>query len=163
APPGRVGPARPAGKHEFVLRFRAPLDGETVVDDAVKGRVVFQNAELDDLVILRTDGTPVYNFCVVVDDVDMRITDVIRGDDHLANTPNHVQLSHALHPPLPRFAHIPLILGTDKTRLAKRHGATAVTAYREMGYLPDAMVNYLARLGWSHGDQELFTRAELIE
>lgn len=155
--------APPAGKHDHVVRFRGPIDGETVVDDAVKGRVVFQNAELDDIVILRTDGTPVYNFCVVVDDTDMRITDVIRGDDHLANTPKQVLLYRALDAPLPRFAHIPLILGTDKTRLSKRHGATAVTAYREMGYLPDAMVNYLARLGWSHGDQELFSRAELIE
>jgi glutamyl-tRNA synthetase len=155
--------APPAGRNEFIVRFRGPTDGETVVDDAVKGRVVFQNAELDDLVILRTDGTPVYNFCVVVDDVDMRITDVIRGDDHLANTPKQVLLYQALDAPLPRFAHIPLILGTDKTRLSKRHGATAVTAYREMGYLPDAVVNYLARLGWSHGDQELFSRAELIE
>ena len=153
----------PTGRREFVIRYRGPIDGETVVDDAVKGRVVFQNAELDDLVILRTDGTPVYNFCVVVDDADMRITDVIRGDDHLANTPKQVLLYQALDVPLPRFAHIPLILGTDKTRLSKRHGATAVTAYREMGYLPDAVVNYLARLGWSHGDQELFTRAELIE
>jgi len=152
----------PAPDEPFVLRFRTPLTGETVIDDQVKGTVVFQHTELDDFVILRSDGTPVYNFCVVVDDVDMAITHVIRGDDHLANTPRQVLLYHALGAPLPLFAHVPLILGPDRTRLSKRHGATSVMAYQELGYLPEALVNYLARLGWSHGDQELFTRDELV-
>ena len=157
----RSGP--PAGRTSFVVRFKAPLEGDTVVDDGVKGRIVFQNAELDDFVILRSDGTAVYNFCVVVDDVDMRITDVIRGDDHLSNTARQALLYGALGAPLPRFAHIPMILGPDRTKLSKRHGAASVLEYREQGYLSDALVNYLARLGWSHGDQELFTRRELIE
>jgi glutamyl-tRNA synthetase len=152
----------PDARSSFVLRFRTPTDGETVVDDLVKGPVLFRNADLDDFIIVRSDGTPVYNFCVVVDDIDMRITHVIRGDDHLANTPRQVLLYRALGAELPRFAHVPLILGLDKARLSKRHGATSVMAYRDMGYLPDALVNYLARLGWSHGDQELFTRDELI-
>lgn len=155
--------APPAGRTSSVLRFRTPVEGETVVDDEVKGRVVFQNTELDDFVIQRSDGSPIYNFCVVVDDVDMRMTHVIRGDDHLANTPRQILLYRALDAPLPRFAHIPLILGLDKARLSKRHGATSVMQYHDEGYLPDAMVNFLARLGWSHGDQELFTRVELIE
>ena len=155
--------APPAGRTSAVVRFKAPLDGETVVDDLVKGRVVFQNAELDDFVILRSDGTPIYNFCVVVDDVDMRISHVIRGDDHLTNTPRQVLLYQALDAALPRFAHIPMILGADKAKLSKRHGAASVLEYRDQGYLPDALVNYLARLGWSFGDQELFTRRELIE
>ena len=146
----------------FVLRFRTPLTGQTVIDDQVKGPVVFQHADLDDFVILRSDGTPIYNFCVVVDDVDMTISHVIRGDDHLANTPRQVLLYQTLGAPLPVFAHVPLILGLDKTRLSKRHGATSVMAYQELGYLPEALVNYLARLGWSHGDQELFTREELV-
>jgi glutamyl-tRNA synthetase len=145
-----------------VLRFKAPLDGSIHVDDLVKGPVIFQVAELDDFVIARSDGTPVYNFCVVVDDVDMAITHVIRGDDHLTNTPRQILLYEALGAPLPRFAHLPMILGADKTRLSKRHGATSVTSYRDLGHLPDAVVNYLARLGWSHGDQEIFTRAELV-
>ena len=153
----------PTGRSTFTLRFRTPLDGETVVDDQVKGRVVFQNAELDDFIVVRSDGTPVYNFCAVVDDVDMGITDLIRGDDHLANTPRQALLYRAFGAAPPRFAHIPLILGLDKARLSKRHGATSVLAYRDMGYLPDALVNYLARLGWSHGDQELFSRADLIQ
>jgi glutamyl-tRNA synthetase len=153
----------PAGRNAFTLRFRTPLDGETVVDDQVKGRVVFQNAELDDFIIARSDGSTVYNFCVVVDDIDMAITHIIRGDDHLANTPRQVLLYAALDATPPVFAHVPLILGLDKTRLSKRHGATSVMAYRDLGYVPDALVNYLARLGWSHGDQELFTRAELVE
>jgi len=154
--------AAPGGRDAFVLRFRTPLEGETVVDDRVKGRVVFRNAELDDFVIARTDGSPVYNFCVVVDDIEMRITHVIRGDDHLANTPRQALLYQAFGATPPVFAHVPLILGLDKSRLSKRHGATSVTAYRDMGYLPDALVSYLARLGWSHGDQELFTMDELI-
>lgn len=156
-PPGG-GAGRP-----HTVRFRGPKEGETAVDDIVKGRVVFQNAELDDVIILRTDGTPTYNFCVVVDDVEMRITHVLRGDDHLANTPRQMLMYQALGAPLPAFGHVPLILGPDKARLSKRHGAMAVTAYRELGFLPDAVCNYLVRLGWSHGDQEIFTRAELIE
>ncbi len=152
----------PAPDRPFVLRFRTPLAGETVIDDQVKGPVVFQHADLDDFVVLRSDATPVYNFCVVVDDVDMTITHVIRGDDHLANTPRQVLLYRAFGASLPVFAHVPLILGLDKTRLSKRHGATSVMAYQDLGYLPHALVNYLARLGWSHGDQELFTRDQLI-
>lgn len=151
-----------AGRHTFTIRFRTPLDGETVVDDQVKGRVVFRNAELDDFIIARSDGSPIYNFCVVVDDIDMRISHIIRGDDHLANTPRQILLYQALGATPPVFAHVPLILGLDKARLSKRHGATSVTAYRDMGYVPTAMVSYLARLGWSHGDQELFTMGELI-
>jgi len=147
----------------YTVRFRSPDEGTTVVKDAVKGDVVFDNRELDDLIIARSDGTPTYNFCVVVDDIDMRITHIIRGDDHLSNTPRQIQLYEAFGHPLPQFAHVPLILGTDKARLSKRHGATSVTAYRDMGYLPEAVVNYLVRLGWSHGDQEIFSRAELIE
>ena len=144
------------------VRFRGPKDGATVIDDLVKGRVVFQNAELDDLIILRSDRTPTYNFCVVVDDAEMRISHVLRGDDHLANTPRQILLYQALGYDLPAFGHVPLILGPDKARLSKRHGAMAVTAYRDLGFLPEAVVNYLARLGWSHGDQEIFTRDELV-
>ncbi len=147
----------------YTVRFRSPREGTTLVDDAVKGEVAFDNGELDDLIIARSDGTPTYNFCVVVDDVDMRITHVIRGDDHLANTPRQALLYQALGYPTPQFAHVPLILGTDKARLSKRHGATSVMAYKDMGYFPEALVNYLVRLGWSHGDQEIFSRAELIE
>jgi glutamyl-tRNA synthetase len=153
----------PDGRASAVVRFKTPIDGETVVDDVVKGRMVFQNAELDDFVILRSDGTPIYNFCVVVDDVDMRITHVIRGTDHVANTPRQVLIYQALGARLPSFAHIPMILGPDKAKLSKRHGAASVLEYRDLGYFPDALVNYLARLGWSHGDQELFTRQELID
>jgi glutamyl-tRNA synthetase len=153
----------PPASRPAVLRFRTPLDGETVVDDLVKGRVVFQNSELDDFVVVRSDGSPMYNFCVVIDDHDMAITHVIRGDDLLASTPRQTLLYQALGATVPRFGHVPQILGLDKARLSKRHGATSVMSYAEQGYLPDAMVNYLARLGWSHGDQELFTRAELIE
>jgi len=145
-----------------VVRFKMPLEGQTVVDDLIKGRVTFENEQLDDLIILRSDGSPTYNFTVVVDDVEMRVTHVIRGDDHLNNTPKQIQLYNALGYPVPEFAHLPMILGSDKTRLSKRHGATSVMAYYEMGYLPDALVNYLARLGWSYGDQEIFSREELI-
>jgi glutamyl-tRNA synthetase len=147
----------------YTIRFRSPREGTTVVEDAVKGAVVFDNRELDDLIIARSDGTPTYNFCVVVDDIAMAITHIIRGDDHLANTPRQIQLYHALGHQPPQFAHVPLILGTDKARLSKRHGATSVMAYRDMGYFPEAVLNYLVRLGWSHGDQEIFTRHELIE
>jgi glutamyl-tRNA synthetase len=155
--------AAPAGRSSFVVRFKAPADGETVVDDLVKGRIAFRNAELDDFVILRSDATPIYNFCVVVDDIEMRISHVIRGDDHVNNTPRQLLVYEALGASIPRFAHIPMILGPDRAKLSKRHGAASVLEYRDQGYLPHAVVNYLARLGWSHGDQELFTRAELVE
>jgi glutamyl-tRNA synthetase len=145
------------------VRFKMPLEGQTIVDDLIRGKVVFENEQLDDLIILRSDGTPTYNLTVVVDDVDMKITHVIRGDDHLNNTPKQIQLYNALGYPAPKFAHLPMILGSDKTRLSKRHGATSVMAYYEMGYMPDALVNYLVRLGWSHGDKEVFSREELIE
>jgi len=147
----------------FTVRFRSPGQGSTTVKDLIKGDVVFDNRELDDLIIARSDGTPTYNFCVVIDDIDMRISHIIRGDDHLSNTPRQIQLYEALGHELPQFAHVPLILGTDKARLSKRHGATSVMAYRDMGYFSEAVVNYLVRLAWSHGDQEIFTRQELIE
>jgi glutamyl-tRNA synthetase len=145
------------------VRFKIPLEGQTIVDDLIRGTVVFENNQLDDLIILRSDGTPTYNFTVVVDDVDMKITHVIRGDDHLNNTPKQIHIYKALGYNIPKFAHLPMILGSDKTRLSKRHGATSVMAYYEMGYLPDALVNYLVRLGWSYGDQEVFSREELIK
>ena len=148
---------------DVALRFKAPQAGETVVEDLIKGQVVFENSLLDDLIILRSNGVPTYNFSVVVDDALMGITHVIRGDDHLTNTPRQLPIFHALGYAVPQFGHLPMILGTDKARLSKRHGATSILAYKEMGYLPEAMVNYLARLGWSHGDQEIFTRQELIE
>jgi glutamyl-tRNA synthetase len=147
----------------FVVRFRAPLEGTTAFDDLIKGRISFQNEELDDLIIQRTDGTPTYNFTVVIDDVSMGITTVIRGDDHVNNTPRQILLYEALGCPVPKFAHVPMILGADKSRLSKRHGATSVMAYRDMGFLPEAMVNYLVRLGWSHGDEEIFTLDDLID
>jgi len=140
-----------------------PQEGETAVDDMIKGQTVFENSQLDDLIITRSDGTPTYNFTVVVDDVDMNITHVIRGDDHLNNTPKQIHIYKALGYDVPSFAHLPMILGSDKTRLSKRHGATSVLAYRDMGYLPQALVNYLVRLGWSYGDQEVFTMDELIQ
>ncbi|CAH2029832.1 glutamate--tRNA ligase [Trichlorobacter ammonificans] len=146
-----------------VIRFRAPEEGETAFNDLIKGRIVFPNAELDDLIISRTDGTPTYNFCVVIDDALMRISHVIRGDDHVNNTPRQIQLYEALGYPVPLFAHVPMILGSDKARLSKRHGATSVIAYRDMGYLPEALNNYLVRLGWSHGDDEIFSRDEMVE
>lgn len=147
----------------YALRFMAPVEGETVVPDLIKGMVHFDNRELDDLIVIRSDGTPTYNLCAVVDDALMRITHVIRGEDHLTNTPKQIQLYRALGFEVPRFAHVPLIMGLDRSRLSKRHGATSVLAYRDMGYLPHALVNYLVRLGWSFGDQEIFTREELIE
>jgi glutamyl-tRNA synthetase len=145
------------------VRFKAPQEGITAFDDLIKGRISFNNEELDDLVIQRSDGTPTYNFTVVIDDATMDITTVIRGDDHINNTPRQILLYGALGYPVPSFAHVPMILGADKGRLSKRHGATSVMAYRDMGYLPEAMVNYLVRLGWSHGDQEIFSLEELIE
>ena len=150
-------------KKPYVVRFKAPQEGSVVVEDMLRGKVIFDIAELDDLIIQRTDGTPTYNFVVVVDDSEMGITHVIRGDDHLSNTPRQCLLYDALDFKRPRFSHISMILGQDKTRLSKRHGATSALAYRDMGYMPDAMINYLARLGWSHGDQEIFSREEMIE
>ena len=153
----------PISGRKPAVRFKMQKEGETIVDDLIKGKIVFENALLDDLIIMRSDGTPTYNFTVVVDDVDMNITHVIRGDDHLNNTPKQIHIYKALGYEVPLFAHLPMILGSDKTRLSKRHGATSVIAYKEMGYLPEALVNYLVRLGWSYGDQEVFTREELIE
>jgi glutamyl-tRNA synthetase len=145
-----------------VVRFKNPLTGEVVIDDVVHGRVVFQNSELDDLIIARSDGTPTYNFCVVVDDMDMQITHVIRGDDHLNNTPRQLNMLLALGQRPPAYAHLPMILGPDGTKLSKRHGAVSVLQYRDEGYLPEAVLNYLVRLGWSHGDQEFFSLEEMI-
>ncbi len=144
-----------------VVRFRNPQDGAVVVADAVHGDVTFQNAELDDLIIERSDGNPTYNFCVVVDDYDMNVTHVIRGDDHLNNTPRQMNMLRAMGVEPPVYAHLPMILGPDGTKLSKRHGVVSVLAYREEGYLPEALLNYLARLGWSHGDQEIFTLEEM--
>ena len=145
-----------------VVRFRNPTEGAVVVEDLVHGTVTFQNAELDDLIIARSDGTPTYNFCVVVDDMDMGVTHVIRGDDHLNNTPRQMNMLRALGAIPPVYAHVPMILGPDGAKLSKRHGAVSVLQYEEEGYLPDALLNYLVRLGWSHGDQEVFTREEMI-
>ena len=146
-----------------VVRFKNPMDGVTVVDDMVRGRVTFQNTELDDLIIARSDGTPTYNLTVVVDDWDMGITHVIRGDDHLNNTPRQINILKALGVEPPRYAHLPMILGPDGTKLSKRHGAVSVMQYRDEGFLPEALLNYLVRLGWSCGDREIFSLDELIE
>lgn len=148
---------------DTVVRFKAPLSGSTILEDVIKGNISFQNSELDDFIIQRSDGTPTYNFVVVVDDITMGINTVIRGDDHVNNTPKQILLYRALGSSLPIFGHVPMVLGSDRSRLSKRHGAMSVTAYRDMGYLPEALINYLVRLGWSHGDQEFFTRDELIE
>ena len=146
-----------------VVRFKNPLDGAVVVEDLIRGRVVFQNSELDDLIIARGDGSPTYNFTVVVDDMDMNITHVIRGDDHLNNTPRQMNMFMALGFTVPVYAHVPMILGADGARLSKRHGAVSVMQYRDDGYLPEALLNYLVRLGWSHGDQEVFSIDEMIK
>jgi glutamyl-tRNA synthetase len=146
-----------------VIRFMNPLDGDVTFNDLVKGPITISNAELDDLVLLREDGVPTYNFGVVVDDLDMNITHVIRGDDHVNNTPRQVNIFRALGAELPRFAHVPMILGSDGERLSKRHGAVSVMQYSEDGYLPEALVNYLARLGWSHRDEEMFGVAQFVE
>jgi len=146
-----------------VIRFKNPVEGAVIVKDVVHGDVRFANAELDDLVIARSDGTPTYNFCVVVDDSDMHITHVIRGDDHLNNTPRQINMLLALGATPPVYAHVPMILGADGAKLSKRHGAVSVLQYREEGFLPEALLNYLVRLGWSHGDQEVFSMAEMIE
>jgi glutamyl-tRNA synthetase len=145
-----------------VVRFRNPTGGAVIVEDLVHGPVTFQNLELDDLIIARSDGTPTYNFCVVVDDMDMGVTHVIRGDDHLNNTPRQMNMLLALGAKPPVYAHVPMILGPDGAKLSKRHGAVSVLQYEEEGYLPDALLNYLVRLGWSHGDQEIFTRAQMV-
>ncbi|MBC2714152.1 MAG: glutamate--tRNA ligase [Desulfobacteraceae bacterium] len=146
-----------------VVRFKAPLAGTTVIEDKIRGNIAFANTELDDFIIARSDGSPMYNLAVVVDDITMNINTIIRGDDHISNTPKQILLYQALGAKVPDFGHVPMVLGHDKSRLSKRHGAMSVTAYRDMGYHPDAMVNFLVRLGWSHGDQEFFTREELIE
>ncbi len=146
-----------------VVRLKAPLSGTTVVEDVIKGNIVFQNEELDDFILCRSDGIPTYNCAVVIDDMTMHVNTVIRGDDHVMNTPKQILIYKALDVPLPVFGHVPMVLGTDKSRFSKRHGAVSVSAYKDMGYLPDAMLNYLVRLGWSHGDQEFFTRQELID
>ncbi len=148
---------------EPVVRFRNPLNGEMVVDDLIHGRIVFQNTELDDLIIARADGTPTYNFCVVVDDMDMGITHVIRGDDHINNTPRQINILKALGVPVPQYGHVPMILAPNGQKLSKRTGAASVMEYRDLGYLPEAVLNYLVRLGWSHGDQEVFSLDEMIE
>ncbi len=147
----------------MVVRIKAPKTGATVVEDVVKGNTAFPNSELDDFIIQRSDGSPMYNLAVVVDDITMGINTIIRGDDHLVNTPKQILLYKALGAELPLFAHVPMVLGSDKARLSKRHGAMSVSEYRDMGFLPDAMLNYLVRLGWSFGDQEFFTRQDLIE
>jgi len=156
----RVDP--PEGK-PFVVRFRSPEQGVTEFTDRIKGKISFQNDELDDVIIQRSDGTPTYNFVVVVDDATMGMTLVLRGDDHINNTPRQILMYEALGYPVPEFGHVPMILGADKSRLSKRHGATSVMAYKDMGYLPEALVNYLVRLGWSFGDQEIFSLEELVE
>ena len=165
---GRWRPERAVGKTpppgvEPVVRFRNPDDGFAAFDDLVKGPIAVQNSELDDLVILRADGVPTYNFGVVVDDLDMNITHVIRGDDHVNNTPRQVNILRALGATLPHYGHVPMILGHDGERLSKRHGAVSVLQYRDDGYLPEALLNYLARLGWSHGDDEIFSVEQFIE
>jgi glutamyl-tRNA synthetase len=148
---------------DYIVRFKNPEDGVVTIDDLVKGKIVVANKELDDLVIARTDGSPTYNLTVVVDDMDMKVTHVIRGDDHINNTPRQMNILKALGAPLPLYAHLPMILGSDGARLSKRHGAVSVMQFRDDGYLPEALLNYLVRLGWSHGDQEVFTVDEMVE
>ena len=160
--PGKVLPPVPSGVQP-VLRFMTPSTGSVVWDDRVKGRIEVRNEELDDLVIARPDGTPTYNFCVVVDDIDMGITHVIRGDDHVNNTPRQIHISHALGQTPPVYAHLPTVLNEQGEKLSKRNGAKPVTQYREEGYLPEAMINYLARLGWSHGDDEVFSPEQFVQ
>ena len=160
--PGKTLPPIPEGVKP-VLRFKNPLDGVVAWDDKVKGRIEISNQELDDLVIARPDGTPTYNFCVVVDDVDMQITHVIRGDDHVNNTPRQINIFKALGQEVPVYAHLPTVLNEQGEKMSKRNGAKPVTQYRDEGYLPDAMVNYLARLGWSHGDDEIFSRQQFLD
>jgi glutamyl-tRNA synthetase len=153
--------AEPRDGVEPVVRFKNPTDGEVVVNDSVRGRVVFENTQLDDLIIARSDGSPTYNFSVIIDDFDMGITHVIRGDDHLNNTPRQMNMLAAMGAEPPTYAHLPMILGPDGAKLSKRHGAVDIREYKEQGYLPAAMLNYLVRLGWSHGDQEIFSVDEI--
>jgi len=160
--PGKTLPPVPEGRRP-VVRFRNPQEGATGWNDLVKGPISFDNTELDDLIIARPDGTPTYNFCVVVDDWDMRITHVLRGDDHVNNTPRQINILRALGAEPPQYGHVPMILGPDGEKLSKRHGAVSVMEYDKQGYLPEAMVNYLARLGWSHGNDELFDRQQLVQ
>jgi glutamyl-tRNA synthetase len=160
--PGKTLPAVPEGVKP-VVRFKNPLDGDVSWNDAVKGMITISNREMDDLVIARPDGTPTYNFCVVVDDWDMKITHVIRGDDHVNNTPRQINILKALGGELPVYGHVPMILGADGEKLSKRHGAVSVMEYPAQGYLPEAMLNYLARLGWSHGDDEIFSMAQFCQ
>lgn len=148
---------------EPVIRFKNPTEGEVVVEDLIRGPIVFQNTELDDLIIARADGSPTYNFCVVVDDMDMGITHVVRGDDHINNTPRQINILKALNAPIPKYGHVPMILGPDGQKLSKRHGAASVMECRDLGYLPEAVLNYLVRLGWSHGDQEIFSLDDMVE
>ncbi|HJU28498.1 MAG TPA: glutamate--tRNA ligase [Candidatus Binataceae bacterium] len=155
-------PDKAAGRN-YTIRFRSPRTGQTVVDDLIKGRAVFDNSELDDLIIFRSDGVPTYNFATVLDDADFRMTHVVRGDDHLPNTPRQMQIFYALDLEPPAYAHLPMVMGPDGQKLSKRHGATSVFAYRDLGYFPEALLNYLVRLGWSHGDQEIFSKGEMIE
>ncbi|WP_293779131.1 glutamate--tRNA ligase [uncultured Oxalicibacterium sp.] len=159
---GKTLPSVPADRKP-VVRFRNPVDGEVTWHDVVKGTITISNRELDDLVIARPDGTPTYNFCVAVDDWDMKITHVIRGDDHVNNTPRQINILNALGAELPQYGHLPMILGTDGEKLSKRHGAVSVMDYPEQGYLPEAMLNYLARLGWSHGDDEIFSMEQFTQ
>lgn len=154
---------QPAQGDTPVVRFKNPLDGDVVIDDLIQGRVVISNRELDDLIIARSDGSPTYNLTVVVDDADMGVTHVVRGDDHINNTPRQINIFRALEYDVPAYAHIPLILDSDGRKLSKRHGAASVLDYRDQGYLPEALLNYLVRLGWSHGDQEIFSVTEMIE
>ncbi|MGH8844096.1 MAG: glutamate--tRNA ligase, partial [Advenella sp.] len=160
--PGKTLPPVPEGRKP-VVRFRNPQEGAVTWNDMLKGPISIDNAELDDLIIARPDGTPTYNFCVVVDDHDMQITHVIRGDDHVNNTPRQINILKALGATVPEYGHLPMILGPDGQKLSKRHGAVSVMEYDAQGYLPEAMINYLARLGWSHGDHELFTRDQFVQ
>jgi glutamyl-tRNA synthetase len=155
-------PDKSAGRN-YTIRFRSPRGGQTVVDDQIKGRAVFDNSELDDLIIFRSDGVPTYNFATVLDDADFKITHVVRGDDHLPNTPRQMQIFYALGLEPPAYAHLPMVMGADGQKLSKRHGAVSVFAYRDLGYFPEALLNYLVRLGWSHGDQEIFSKQEMTD
>ncbi|MDN5874192.1 MAG: glutamate--tRNA ligase [Sinobacteraceae bacterium] len=160
--PGKLLPPPPADVTP-VIRFRNPTDGKVAFDDLIRGRVTYDNRELDDLIIQRSDGTPTYNFCVVVDDSDMGVTHVVRGDDHVNNTPRQINILKALGVEPPVYAHVPMILGPDGVKLSKRHGAVGVIEYRKLGFMPDALLNYLVRLGWSHGDEEIFSRQQMME
>jgi len=160
---GKIALPEKAAGRNYTIRFRSPQIGQTVVDDLIKGRAVFENSELDDLIIFRSDGVPTYNFATVLDDADLGMTHIVRGDDHLPNTPRQMQIFYALGLTPPAYAHLPMVMGSDGQKLSKRHGATSVFAYRDLGYFPEALLNYLVRLGWSHGDQEIFSRDEMFQ